>query len=624
MDRQWTFFFIFCLWINLLAGQSDSTDRLIKLAEVDIHAPRMLKWSTGQFVQQLDSSTLREYDSWSLSDLLLEHSGAFIKSYGPGALSGPSLRGGASGQTAVVWNGLNMQSAMNGQLDLSLIPVSMVQNFYIQHGGGSALFGSGAIGGSVHIHNRPLFGLGNTMGLKTTLGSFGKKALGGEVSISKKRFYSATLFFTDQSEGWIEHAAYKQKSLMQTLGVNISPKNKIWGQIWGQHFLREIPFSTACQEDALFRSHIEWNHTVTRWNASMRAAFVKENLLYEDTAVSIFSDNQALKSLFEAETDIYLNTSTSLHLGANYLLQRSHATAYDFISHRRDEQAVFISVKKSWLEGKWNSAINLRQAWVAGQVVPFMPSLGLEGSIKEKWRLHAHVSRNYRIPTFNDLYWQPGGNLDLLPESGWGQELGLRIEKQKIGKASMNSWLQLFNRQVNNWIIWLPGPAYWSPENVRRVWARGMEAGFDAKIVLDKWRFKTRMDYNWVKSTRQFSLSPQDAGENKQLIYVPEHQLKFFAKLSRHPYKLTYSHQLIGKRYTTTDNAYALPAYQLGNVKISYTVQYKRLNADAGFRIANLWNASYQIVAARPMPLRNYSLSLALYFQQKPSISKHL
>ena len=477
-------------------------------------------------------------------------------------------------------------------------------------------FGSGAIGGSIHLNNRPLFGKGNTFGLKNTLGSFGRRVLGAELSFSKKKFYSSSNVLAGQSEGWTDHASYHQKAFMQTLGYQFSSRDIIWGQFWGQLYSREIPFSHAVQEDELLRSHLEWNHTETLWKSNLRAAFVREKLQYEDSITAVYSNNQAQKLLLEGDVSFYLNTTTSLHLGANLLTQQAVATAFVLVKHDRNEQALFISLKKHWLNEKWTTAFTLRQAWVARHIIPLNPSIGLEGQILKKWKLFANVSRNYRIPTFNDLYWQPGGNLALLPESGWGEELGLKTGKLLLNKLLVHANINLFNRQVNNWIIWLPGPSYWSPDNVRRVWSRGLELSSSMKFKSRKWSFSSRMDYSWVKSTRQFVLSPQDAAENKQLIYVPHHQLKIFGKASLNSLKLFYTHQFVDRRFTTSDNLYYLPAYQLGNLKVSYKVPFKRVAADVGFRIANLWNKSYQIVSGRPMPLRNYSLNLSVYYQK--------
>ena len=95
----------------------------------------------------------------------------FIKSYGLGSLATTSFRGGSASHTAILWNGFNLGSPMNGQLDLSLVPVSLANNVSIQYGGAGALWGSGAVGGAILLNSEPEFDQGLTVDAGTAFGS---------------------------------------------------------------------------------------------------------------------------------------------------------------------------------------------------------------------------------------------------------------------------------------------------------------------------------------------------------------------------------------------------------------------------------------------------------------------
>ncbi len=62
--------------------------------------------------------------------------------------------------TAILWNGFNIQNAMLGQTDLSLLPAVFFDEVEIEYGGSSAVWGSGAVAGSIHLNNRAGFGRG--------------------------------------------------------------------------------------------------------------------------------------------------------------------------------------------------------------------------------------------------------------------------------------------------------------------------------------------------------------------------------------------------------------------------------------------------------------------------------
>jgi len=75
-----------------------------------------------------------------------------------GSIATSAIRGASAGHTVVVWNGLALQSPMLGLLDLSMLPSGLVDEVSIQYGGQSTLWGSGAIGGVIHLNNQAKFG----------------------------------------------------------------------------------------------------------------------------------------------------------------------------------------------------------------------------------------------------------------------------------------------------------------------------------------------------------------------------------------------------------------------------------------------------------------------------------
>ena len=92
-------------------------------------------------------------NSTNLSDVLRFQSPIFIKENGRGAVSSPSFRGTTAQQTAFVWNGININSQFLGQGDINNIGFLTSDRLEIKSGGGSVIYGSGAIGGSIHLNN---------------------------------------------------------------------------------------------------------------------------------------------------------------------------------------------------------------------------------------------------------------------------------------------------------------------------------------------------------------------------------------------------------------------------------------------------------------------------------------
>src|SRR5213075_2539798 len=87
-------------------------------------------------------------------------------------------------------------------------------------------------------------------------------------------------------------------------------------------------------------------------------------------------------------------------------------------------------------------AANLRQPVVSGFSAPFLPYLGTEyvilKNVNHDLKIRGSVSKNYRVPTLNDRYWQNAGDKNLLPETSHATELGWAL-RNRFFEIS-NSW----------------------------------------------------------------------------------------------------------------------------------------------------------------------------------------
>jgi len=91
----------------------------------------------------------------SVPDLLSETVGVQVRRFGgEGERSEISIRGSTSSQVVILLDGVRLNSAQSGGVDLSTIPPELIERIEIQRGGGSVQTGSDAIGGVVNIITR--------------------------------------------------------------------------------------------------------------------------------------------------------------------------------------------------------------------------------------------------------------------------------------------------------------------------------------------------------------------------------------------------------------------------------------------------------------------------------------
>ena len=106
--------------------------------------------------------------------MLSENSDISIKSYGMGGTATAAFRGTGASQTVIDWNGVNINSPMSGQTDLSLIPVGLIDDIDIYYGGASMPLNNGGIGGTINLETRPEWNRKTTISLNAGMGSFGQ------------------------------------------------------------------------------------------------------------------------------------------------------------------------------------------------------------------------------------------------------------------------------------------------------------------------------------------------------------------------------------------------------------------------------------------------------------------
>ena len=127
-------------------------DTITRLQTVYVADNTLKKFSNSQRVFVLNDSIIAK-NQLSLTSLLNFNSPIYFKENGLGMVSSPSFRGTTAQQTAVIWNGININSQLNGQTDFNVISTSNYNTIAVRSGGGSVIYGSSAIGGSVHLNN---------------------------------------------------------------------------------------------------------------------------------------------------------------------------------------------------------------------------------------------------------------------------------------------------------------------------------------------------------------------------------------------------------------------------------------------------------------------------------------
>lgn len=615
-----------------LAGMSflcsAQTDTTLYLQEVNVYGIPVTKYTPGSKIEQI-----RTDEGGTLTDLLSRNSPLYFKTYGNGQLATVAFRGTSASQTAVLWNGINVNPPTLGQTDFSLWPSFLLEEITLQYGAGSALYGTDALGGSVLINSsEPRFSKKSRLEVRQEAGSFGHWLSGAKAVYGSSRLEFRTKVYYRTLENDFEFTSprvgYRKKqhdAAVESYGFDqqVFWKVSSAGQlsVHGQYTsnFREIQPTVTNNsagnvlEDKNTRTAISYRHDLANGSLFATVGYILNDQLYNKTSRTRTDQLTAL-----AQYDFTISRKSSLRTGGNWTKYFSTSSGFD--GQRTENRFDLFASFRHRVSRSWLTSLNIRQSRYATALAPLAPSWGNEFTLKEnskvKVTLHTQLARGYRVPTLNDRYWIPGGNPDLKAEDGFQAEAGVNgIKKWK--KSELAFEVTHHRLWINQWIIWLPNGGVWSPSNLSKVNVSGIESQLKYKTSVDSWVINTGISYAFTRSLNKRGLTPFDkATLDKQLPYVPAHSGHIFARAAKNRWGMETQLDYTGLRYTTLDNTeyQSLEAYVLLSAAVSRSFPIAIGEVHMRLSAGNLFNVYYENIENTAMPGRNYLLSLTLKF----------
>ena len=617
--------------INDSYGQKMSlTDSIFQMKEFSVIGNRTKQFSPGNHIQTIDSSIIQKYSTGNIGDLISQNSNIQVNDQN-GGLSSISIRGTGPNHTAILWNGLNLQDILNGMANMYLLPVNLFDEIDIQYGGNGALYGSGAIGGAINLNNSEAFNKGIQTFLATSAGSFSNYYESGGFTISRKNYIgnirlyhqSAQNDYPYQVKGFADSLQKMKNDATDNFGIlidnilKINSKQKAGIHLWLQDNINQIPAaeggsSLAHKKDKSYRVAADWSRQADKIDLFLRTALFNTFLNYDDAITKEHSLHQSLISVSECESNIKINRSNKLNFGLNYTMEEGIST--NFSEHQlRNRASIFGSYKYTSKNNKFKIVLSLRDELINSTSNNPTFSAGLNKQLGKLIDIRTNVSRNYRVPTFNDLYWTAMGNPNLVPEKGFGEEIGFDIHPNK--KYFPDFSLTFFNNNVTDWIIWLPDST-WHPHNLNSVWSRGIESNINYFLKLGQLNFILSGFYTYVLTTNETKISGYNPQLHKQLVNIPKNKIAANLTLEYKNYSFTFSECFVGLRYSEADNSASVDPYTICNIIVSKKINLQNFAICLDARINNIFDQSYEIIKNYPMPMRNYQIGLKILFNK--------
>ena len=662
--------------IALSCVLSTWAQRTISLPEVTTNAVRPMA-DIGRQVTLIDSVALKENVALSIADVLAYNSSVFVKNYGRATLSTVSFRGTSPAHTAVTWNGMNINAPMMGMTDFSLIPAYFIDEASLLHGSSSVSATGGGLGGAVQLSTKSIDTPGWSGQYVQGVGSFSTFDEFLRINYGNEKWHTSTRAVLSTSKNDYSYINRDKKENIYDEDHNIigqyypKERNKSGAfcdfhllqevyfdsehgdhaqlKLWYVNSNRELPMLTTDygddsefenrQREQTFRGVASWNRQLGRWRLQGDAGYSYTRMAYDykrDTG----NGSLAVMTRSRSTTHtVYGASQADFYLSPKWIFTAS-AKAHQYLVKSQDNNP-FEVLPGSYIFGyemgrfeltgavtaKWKPMERIGlSAVVRGEMIGYefsqpIPALFADFTLVPKWNLvaKASVSRNYRYPSLNDLYFIPGGNPNLLPEKGWSYDVGAQFSIGSAQRYALSGSVTWFNSEIEDWILWLPTTkGFFSPRNVKSVHSYGIELKTDFAMSLGRdWHAGVDANFSWTPSVNNGEpYSDADKSVGKQLPYVPRISAGANIRLSWRNWTLHYKWLHYGRRFTMSDNSEtltgSLPAYYMNNISIERIFRWNALDLSAKIAVNNLFNEEYISVLSHPMPGINFEAFISI------------
>ncbi|MDE6522967.1 MAG: TonB-dependent receptor [Muribaculaceae bacterium] len=660
MRRHIALIFAFLATKAIVASDIENADTLTHtLSELNVFstpAPKEAVSTTP--IRITDQKQMLRTGVGDVSDALTRMPGVNLRDYGgAGGLKTVSVRGFGAGHTGVIFDGAPLSDVQSGQIDLSRYSIDNVKNVSMVIGDNEDIFIPARLAASaatVSISTMPVinktdlsvkmrvgsFGFynpflrfGTSLSEKTAFNIIGEfthadndypfKLRNGEFTTNEKRTNSrmnsgnaeANFIWKINSDNTLSAKAYYYYSNRQLPGPVIYYNNVSKERLHESNAMAQAHWRSRLSDVFMLNGLLKFNHAVSKYhdengkypdgildqNYWQREYYTSWALLYTPT----YNWN------FDYSVDYFYNNLNS-NLTTDSKPFRNSVLQSATAKFRTQSLTVMARLLYSLY---LNDAKNGESAKNARRLSPSV-SLAYRPISSQLLYLRASYKNIFRMPTFNEAYFDHYGSLDILPES---------IDQLNIGATYTISGNQLLNatftldgyvNNIHDMIVAVPFNMFvWSMVNLGKVRTYGIDAAAEVTMSAGK-KHDISLNFNYSFQRAMPLTNPESSEWKKQVAYIPKHSGSAAVSYENPWVNISVSGTGVSERFTTNNNLLAtrIDGYMEFGVTAWRSIPIKKHTIDLRFDIQNIFNKQYYIVARYPMPGRQFKFSFAFNY----------
>lgn len=531
----------------------------------DIYQTREVR-STAP-LQLFSKEALKNLHALQVSDAVKHFAGVTVKDYGGiGGLKTVSIRSLGAQHTVVGYDGIAITDCQTGQIDIGRFSLDNVDQLSLSNGQSDNIFQPARFFASAGI-----------LDIQTLTPRFEK---------GKRTNISAA--FKTGSWGLVNPSILLEQQLSRQWVFRTSAK---WNWSY-QHYLDPA---------------IKNNEGKTENSYYQQEYYLSASVLY-----------RLLNNLsFSLSTDGSINT-----MNAN-MADFAHPTRYSWLTaiagkYVNEWFTLSVSALATVINeqaDKGGSAGNHRKLtpYVSATFKPFR---------NEEFRVRFFYKDIFRLPSFNDLYYQEVGNSKLKPENARQYNIGLTYSRNVCTFLPyLSATVDAYYNKVTDKIIAYPTKnlAVWSMRNLGSVEIKGIDA--TGSLSLQPWEsIRINFSGNYTYQ-RALDVTTPDASSNKstykhQIAYTPRVSASGQAGIETPWIDLSYSFLFSGKRYALGQNIpeNRLASYSDHSISAGRDFRIRKVTTSLSVEVLNLLDKNYEIVQFFPMPGRSVRATLKIRY----------
>lgn len=641
-------------------GQTQKKDstKSHQISEVVITAKRLPKEIIP--VQVMAGNELQKLSVHSVADAIRYFSGIQIKDYGGiGGLKTANIRSMGTNHVGVFYDGVELGNAQNGQIDLGRFSLENMEAIMLYNGQKSAIFQPakdyGSSGSIYLVSKTPKFEnqKNNNLYITAKGGSFGtinpaflfehkfKQSITTSLSLEYLYTTGKYSFSTKKKNGYDTTEVRKNghvSALRCETGIYGAINNGDWkvkGYLYNSN--RGYPGASVREKPG------EYSHQDKQWDTSifLQSSLKKRigknyNLLLNakcaydylhyisdprvDVTTMYVNNVYKQKEVYASVSNMYsilpcwdVNLSTDIqwnNLDANlinfvYPYRTTNlvalASSLDLNKFKLQTSALGTWVSDKVNIGGKNAAAGNKSKITPTIVASFRPFSALDLNFRTFYK------SVFRMPTFNDLYYEFIGNRKLQPEYTKQYNWGITFYKsfKKKWLESIEIQLDGYYNEVTNKIVAVPTSNCfrWTMINLGKVEIKGIDLSAQTNWRLGK-DFKLSSRLNYTFQNAQDFTDKTKSYYGGQIPYVPWNNGSIILNGNYKSWDFNYSFIYTGERYESQENIklkYIRPWYT-SDFSISRHLILAKKAIRLTSEVNNLFNQQYEVVRCYPMP----------------------